>query len=408
MKILIEDLKPGMTLSEEVRGANGRLLLPDGVTLTEQHLRIFNIWGVSEAEIESGSDALDEESGLSESIKEEAASHAEKLFSAADLSVEPMQAVFRASRKYYEKSLSDSGKLTPLPEVKGPAPDIPEEPYYQCVSDFMCSDICLSSFSEVYYKVVDVLNSPKSTSNTIAEIISKDPGLSSRLLSLVNSPVYGFKNRVDSLSRAVSMVGTSCLSQLALSVSVMDAFKGLDSYFLSMSDFWRHSLACAVFCRILSTDVPGTNPDTCFVVGMLHDAGRLAMLQNDAEKVELIFQIAMHQGICLKDAERMVFGFDHCQLAGRLFKEWHFPESISMAIVGHHGELGGEMAVESAICSLADVLAVALQLGFNGVGFVHAPYPGAWDSLTLPEGTIATAIMKSQRQLRDIMAIFGV
>ncbi|WP_432734925.1 HDOD domain-containing protein [Maridesulfovibrio sp. FT414] len=409
MKVFIADLKPGMQLAADVKGSNGRLLLPGGTVLEDQHLRVFNIWGVSEVEIYAGAgvDAGDGENGADDAFLELAAEHAEVLFRHADMSIDPMPAFRQACVKSYAKKLAESGKLPAEPALNEKGAEIPSSPLFADAGAFLDSGVRLSSFPDIYYKIMDALNNPSSTSSTLADIISKDSGLSARLISLVNSPLYGFSNHVESLSRAVSLVGTSGLSQLALSVSVMDSFRGLDSKYFSMADFWKHSLSCAVFCRILSSQEPGTSQDTCFVVGMLHDLGRLVMLQQAPEETLRVFMIARHHGVSPCEAERMVFGFDHCDLSQELFRLWNFPHSLISGVAGHHGGAGKNLSMESAICSIGDLMAIGMQYGSNGVEYVHAPYPGAWDILNLQEGAIATTMLKAQRQIADILTIFG-
>ncbi|WP_320172075.1 HDOD domain-containing protein [Maridesulfovibrio sp.] len=406
MKVYVADLKPGMQLAEDVKGANGRLLLPAGTELAEQHLRVFNIWGVCEVVI-NGECGEDDEDLMDPQLLEQALEHVESLFFYADMTVSPMPVLKEACLRRYAELLAEKARLNPLPAAGGKAPEIPDSPLFADAGVFLDSGVRLSSFPDIYYKIVDALNNPSSSANTLADIISKDSGLSAKLISLVNSPLYGFNSPVESLSRAVSLVGTTGLSQLALSVSVMDSFKGMDSGYFSMADFWKHSLACAVFCRIISTQIKGVSADNCFVVGMLHDLGRLVMLQLAPEQTHLTFKLSRHYGMPPREAEKAVFGFDHCELANELFWIWNFPPSLVLAVSGHHGGVEEEYSAESAICSISDTLALALQFGCNGSGFVHAPYHGAWDALGLPDGAVATTIMQAQRQIDDIITIFG-
>lgn len=410
MKINVVDLKPGMLLESDVKGTNGRLLLPTGTELTEQHLRIFNIWGVTEVEITSATDEqiTDSENGEYKLIREQAANHGEYLFKHADMDIEPMEVFKKACINDFESRLKEKNRLSQLPSTLIDKPDIPGSPVFTDAHTFLDGGIRLSSFSDIYYKITDALDNPSSTANTFADIISKDSGLSARLISLVNSPLYGFSTPVESLSRAVSLVGTKGLSQLALSVSVMESFKGMDSRYFCMADFWKHSLACAVFCRILSSQIPGTSQDNCFVVGMLHDLGRLVMLQLAPTETRLSLNLSKCHGLDTCGAERKVFGFDHCELADELFKLWNFPPSIARAVVGHHGQHEKVLPIESAICSLGDTMAIAMQYGSNGSGFVQAPYRGAWDAMGLPKGSLGTTILKAKRQIADILTIFGV
>ncbi|ACS78563.1 HDOD domain-containing protein [Maridesulfovibrio salexigens] len=407
MKVFVGDLKVGMRLLEDVNGANGRFLLAADTVLEEKHLRIFNIWGVSEVEVLSGSKTGEDNDEPDPRLLAIADEYVEGVFAYANMSVAPMKVLKEACIKHFVGELE---KDKALPEVLMPIGgdlDILDAPLFESAGVFLNSGIRLAAFPDIYYKIMETLNDPGAGSENLADIISKDSGLSAKLISLVNSPLYGFDLPVESLSRAVSLVGTDGVCQLALSVSVMEAFKGEHNVGFSMADFWKHSLACAVFCRILAQQVPGISQDKCFVVGMLHDIGQLIMLQQYSEKIDLAFQLRMSRSISYCKAESMIFGFDHCELAGKLFELWNIPPSITAGVVGHHGVRSGELCIESAICSVADAMAVALQYGTDSFGLINTPYTGAWDTLGLPDGAVVTTISKAKRQIADILAIFG-
>lgn len=405
MKVLIADVKPGMKLAKEVKGANGRLLLPSGIVLEEQHLRIFNIWGVTEVEVV--------ENGAAETVADEdellaaAEDHAEQLFQYADLSVPPMAALKAASIKEYLNILQEGGELptpSPAPEKE---PRLPDAPFFVHPLDLIGKDADLASFPDIYYRIMEALENPLTTSNTLADIISKDPGISARLLTLVNSPLYGFGRPIDSLNRAVSMVGTKALSQLALGVTVMDRFKGLDDKHFTMADFWQHSLSCAAINRILATQIMGVSQDLCFVAGMLHDLGRLVMLQIAPEEVHRAHILSRFSGMALVEAEKQIFGFDHCDVAEALFNLWNFPADLSSAAVFHHGmEDERKLQVEAAICTVGDTLAIAMQYGSGGNEFVHTIPREAWRKLGIPESVLAVTMVKARRQISDILTVF--
>ncbi|WP_415718861.1 HDOD domain-containing protein [Maridesulfovibrio sp.] len=407
MKVFVGDIKVGMCLIEDVKGSNGRFLLSAGSVIKEQHLRIFNIWGVSEVEVESCS-MNDDKADADSELLELAGEHAGKIFCQVDTEVIPMQILKDVCTKHYAAILAEGRPLRSLPDFSSANSEMPTAPLYADIESFISSGVQLNSFPDIYYKIMDAINDPGTTSENLADVISKDSGLSARLLSLVNSPLYGLSLPVESLSRAVSIIGRTGLSQLALSVSVMDSFKGKGESVLFMEDFWKHSLACAVFCRILASQVPSASQDRCFVVGMLHDLGRLILMQHYPDEVCDSFYMSMAHGMTICEAETRIFGFDHCGLAGALFEEWNFPPSLISAVAGHHGDLRREFSIESAVCAVAESLSVALQYGCDGSGLVSDIYPGAWDSLGLSCGALATTVLKAKRQIADIHIIFGV
>ncbi|MGE4298155.1 MAG: HDOD domain-containing protein [Desulfovibrionaceae bacterium] len=407
MIVYIAQLKEGMTLASKATAPNGRLLLPAGTVLTEQHLRVFNIWGVSEADIVDPEGAPDTQPSLeADAASAQAQDHAAALFAAADTATPPMAALKAVCIQEYTGQLVQSGTL-PAPPQRPMRPQPPSEPAPpRALADFIAADTGLTSLPDIYDKITRALDDPLCSANRLADVISKDPGISARLLRLVNSPLYGAAQRIESLDRAVCLVGAQELSQLALGVTVMATFQGVGSAAFPMAAFWRHSLACAVFSRILAAQVAGASRDRCFVAGMLHDLGRLVMFKIAPEAMGRAIQLAQANGVPMHRAEREVFGFSHCQVATALMETWNLPPALTGVVAGHHGPADGEHRVEAAICAMGDVLAIALQHGSNGSGLVHAPFDGAWEALGLPESALATTVLKAHRQIDDILAIF--
>jgi len=405
MRVCVTDLRAGMVLASNVTGVGGRLLLPGGAEISEQHLRVFNIWGVTEADVRE-----DSMEGVSVRRPEHARAgsvYADTLFDHTDMRVPPMPFLKQACAAMYADLLAGGHELPPLPKPFEGAVDLPPAPIFADAGAFLHADVELGVFPAVYHRIMEALNNPLSSSGSLADIIAGDPGLSARLLALVNSALYGYSQPIDSLSRAVALIGTQGLSQLALAVTVMERFQGLEDERFTMAEFWRHSVACAALSRILAAQVTGRpDQDLCFVAGLLHDVGRLAMLQLNPGATETARRMSMANGVPMEAAERRVFGFDHCQVAHALFDAWHFPADIIRSTIYHHDPDRCASSVESAICALSEVLATAMRYGSGGNEFVHAVPPGAWEALGLPESALATTMTTARRQIDDLFTVF--
>ncbi|MEZ4457791.1 MAG: HDOD domain-containing protein [Gemmatimonadales bacterium] len=124
----------------------------------------------------------------------------------------------------------------------------------------------------MYERLVQVIDHPLSSASDVGRVISEDPGLTARLLRLVNSPIYGFPSRIDTVSQAISIVGMTQLRDLAIGTSFMRLFQNVPSHLVDMESFWRHSIACGLTARALAAHRREANVERFFVSS--HDIGR--------------------------------------------------------------------------------------------------------------------------------------
>ncbi|MBW6452544.1 MAG: HDOD domain-containing protein, partial [Methyloprofundus sp.] len=101
--------------------------------------------------------------------------------------------------------------------------------------------ITLFSLPDIYHQIEKMVNDPRFTALEIGQVITKDPALSIRLLKLVNSSFYGFQSRIDTISRAVAIIGIKDLQNLIVATSVVDVFNGIPCDLVDMTDFWMQS-----------------------------------------------------------------------------------------------------------------------------------------------------------------------
>ncbi|NOY63354.1 MAG: HDOD domain-containing protein, partial [Gammaproteobacteria bacterium] len=121
-----------------------------------------------------------------------------------------------------------------------------------------------------------------------------------------NSPFYGFPSQINTISRAITIIGTRELRDLVLATLVVRTFNGLDNELISMEQFWRHSVTCAVVARVLAGHLHESNTERFFVVGLLHDIGSLIIYRKIPELAREALLRSEHGDIALYQAERDV------------------------------------------------------------------------------------------------------
>lgn len=226
----------------------------------------------------------------------------------------------------------------------------------------------IEEFSEVQTlpHVVTQLTKLIADSNTtmkqFEEVIEMDPVLVARLLKIVNSPMYGLMQKVDSIGRAVAYLGMKNLNNIAITDALMGIFlQGDESEFFSRSNLWLHCAAVSICSKMVAERIFGINGDDSYLCGILHDFGIIVEEQIRNEQFFAICRDSTSSTRML-EMEQEQFGTDHCELGYILTGEWSMDESIRIAIRDHHSLLE-EVEPESllGILQIAEYLTTQLD-----------------------------------------------
>lgn len=254
----------------------------------------------------------------------------------------------------------------------------------------------LASLPAVVMRAMELLNDPHTSASDIGAVLSQDPALSARLLKIVNSAFYGFPSRIDTVSRAITIVGSLELTDLILGSSAIDVFAKLPNQLINMQKFWEHSLYAGVVARILARQLRAPNTERCFIMGLLHDIGSLVMYRQQPDKSRQALELANEQSTPLHLAEHEVFGFDHGEVGAELMCAWNLPESFVEIAMHHHQPSAAERyRLETATIHLADVITGMAYSTASGTRQTATLEPGAWEltglSVDIMESVIAEA-----------------
>lgn len=238
----------------------------------------------------------------------------------------------------------------------------------------------------------------------MADVVEKDTSLSAKLLKIVNSAFYSFPSRIDSIRRAITIIGTKELATLAVGISAIEAFKGIPEELTNMKLFWRHSIACGVFARLLGTYLEDVSTERLFVSGLPHDIGRLVIFRALPEHSSYSLYISVTENRPLCDVEKEIFGFEHAEVGSALMEKWKFPAKLVKNIRFHHSE--SAVDIESSIVNIADCLAIAFGSPISKSNIVPSINFKIWDSLKLSPSVIQPIVSQSERQIVEIEDVF--
>jgi HD-like signal output (HDOD) protein len=152
--------------------------------------------------------------------------------------------------------------------------------------------------------------------------------MSARLLQLVNSPFYAYQSKIDTISRAVTVVGVEELCNLVVATCVVDRFDKIPGELVDMTAFWMRSVHTGVMAKLLAKESLVLHNERLFLTGLLHDIGSLVLYQKVPEQALKVLVATGHDRRLLADFERDIFGFTHADVARELIKSWNLPESL--------------------------------------------------------------------------------
>ena len=268
----------------------------------------------------------------------------------------------------------------------------------------------LASFPEVALRLDTAVADARSGAKEIAAIVTVDPALTASLLRIANSPLYSMSGHIDSIERAVTIVGIRELRDMAFGVCAADAFRGIPNELVSVEDFWRHSLSCAVIAQHLADRARACRGQSLFTAGLLHDIGHLVMFNQcpDQSREALERSIDEADGLTPYLAEQKIFGFDHAAVGAALAREWCFPAGLLAAIEYHHDPFGAPEASDAAvIVHIANSCAVLAELEDGRLSDAPAIDGRAFMHLGLDVDIVDATVAAAKEAVPELLKIFA-
>lgn len=268
----------------------------------------------------------------------------------------------------------------------------------------------LISLPEVSLRVSNMANDPDSTAEDMGKVISQDPALVARMLKIANSAFYGSSTDVDTITRAIAILGTNKIRDLVLSTAASKAFDGIPNELISMQDFWHHSLYCGILAQILAkSSSKKIEAESIFISGLLHDIGQLILFNQRPEKSHEVIILLMEgsQELTTFEAERHVFGFDHAEVGAALVKNWKLPKLIVECIAFHHEpEKAKDYPAEVALISIANAVAGMADTEPENDNDEDPLFnPASWELAGITKDVLPEAIKKSQEEIKEIETV---
>ncbi|WP_158971058.1 HDOD domain-containing protein [Paraglaciecola sp. L3A3] len=216
---------------------------------------------------------------------------------------------------------------------------------------FALPDICT--------RIRAMLDDKKSDLDDISNLIALDPSLSSKLLKLANSPLFRFESQIDSLSKAINIIGGEALYNLLMIETASSAFKHFSSDVIDLKRFWLQSIYAALVAKHLAKIVKIRGSERFFLLGLLHNLGELLVAINSPD---LAIQCNQYnKQITPWKLQHQVLGFNYTNCSSNLLKYWNLPTQVYLPVEYAHNENKAIESREAAIVFIAVRAGIAMS-----------------------------------------------
>lgn len=215
-------------------------------------------------------------------------------------------------------------------------------------------------------KAFALSTNPKAEARDFIELIEVDEALSARVIKIANSVFFDRGKKSNTIEEAVVVIGLDELRSLLTANALSDIFPSSNQ---SRIHLWNHDVAVALISKQLANRIQPRLAESAFLAGLMHDVGKLLLLQRCSNDYQKIMQKVEESGCDFRNAEVEVFPFDHCQVGQLIAERWNFSEDLVSAISNHHQQFES-MTGNDGNCQLAaivhcsDIIAHSLGLGF--------------------------------------------
>ena len=258
--------------------------------------------------------------------------------------------------------------------------------------------------------LLDTMGLLKSTNSNIKDIkkkISLDQSLTAFILKVANSPFYGPKQEIATLTHAISYLGYSNLRTILMSYFTKNLLSKIKDKNLQIG-LWKHSLFNAFVAQTIVESKNISDPEEAYISGLLHDIGKIVMFKNDESKFNSTINLVNTKNLNPIEAEHKLFGFSHLEIGYILSENWHFSQHIELALVYHHSfEKVINISNLPAIISLTNQLSYSEGFSIYNMREERISYKQEMESLGLEKSFVMESLEDIETIIEDYIRIYG-
>ncbi|MBD2858131.1 HDOD domain-containing protein [Spongiibacter sp. KMU-158] len=268
----------------------------------------------------------------------------------------------------------------------------------------------LISFPDVALRVNQLVNDPDSSAADIASTIESDPAITAKLLRVSNSAMMNNGTEITDINRAITRLGLRQVNELLMGIDVSQSFDKMPNQIVSLTNFWQHSLYCAVIARKLATQIKCDQANSAFSAGLLHDIGHLIMFSRapDASEKALTLSLEDYDDSEIFLAEQETLGFDHSDVGLELARHWNLPQILQDCIYAHHEPYKLENPATLVwVIHIANSFAVLAEINSENIEDASKIKDEAWEVTGLSPAALPDCIAFARESVEDILSSFS-
>jgi HD-like signal output (HDOD) protein len=234
----------------------------------------------------------------------------------------------------------------------------------------------LPTLPVIVNKILGATADENTSAQDLAGFINNDQALANKILRLSNSAYYGQMKQVDSIKRAITVIGFNEVVGLTIGMSVFSAFKESPVHkVLDLRNLWLHSVGCAAAAKEIGLQTGSKATEKLFLNGLLHDMGKVIFAVYFPKEYRAVLDHTNENETVLFVNEKQILDIDHAALSGLLMERWHFPESLVSPCRFHHDPTHCPLDYKrhAMIVGLADYLCYMVDIGNGGSPVPHKP-----------------------------------
>ncbi len=269
----------------------------------------------------------------------------------------------------------------------------------------------LPTLPVIITRILETVSNESSGADDLTKLLEQDHAISARILRLANSAFYGLRHRIDSVRRAVVVLGFNEVRQLALATSVFDTLSKRKQFAFDPEDFWMHSLGTARGAQLLAAKYcPAGMKEGAFTAGLLHDIGKYVLGLVLKEDYKNMVEQAQQTRRLLREIEFEQLGTTHARVGRWLGEKWRFPEYITNTIANIYRVTTYHEPDKPvvAVVAVADELSRHARFGFAGDDDCQNPTPDLLSCLGMGIEEFENTATELEKQREEAMSFLRI